>query len=100
LSDTPATRVLNAWVKLEGALRNALPVCSVSPPTQPTELLYALRINQRIGPEQEAWINILREVRNRVAHAPDEPPEEEVVRYEAEVALLTESLEGGRWEAC
>jgi len=97
---TPATRILSAWVELETALRKALPVCSVAPPTQPTELLSALRINHRIGPEEETRIQILREVRNRVAHAPEEPPEEEVFRYEAEVAALKGVLEGGPPGAC
>lgn len=100
MSHTPATRILNAWVELETALRRALPVCSVAPPTQPTELLSALRINHRIGPEEEARITGLRETRNRVAHAPEEPPEDEAVRYETEVAILKGYLEGGRSKAC
>lgn len=91
---TPATRILEAWVELEGALRAALPVCSVAPPTQPTELLSALRINHRIGEEEEARILALREARNRVAHAPEEPPEGEAARFEAEVVALMQALEG------
>jgi hypothetical protein len=94
MSATPAARILNAWVELETALRAALPVCSVAPPTQPTELLAALRINHRVGPEEEARVLTLREARNRVAHTPDEPPEEEAVRYEREVAALISTLAG------
>jgi hypothetical protein len=98
--DTPATRIMKAWVELETALRDALPVCSVAPPTQPTELLSALRINHRIGPEEEERILRLREARNRVAHSPEEPPEEEAARYEAQVAALKSGLTGGPWETC
>ena len=94
MSHTPATRIMNAWVELETALREALPVCSVAPPTQPTELLSALRINHRIGPEEEERILALRESRNRIAHTPEEPPEEEAARYEAEVAALRSHLGG------
>jgi len=90
--DTPAARILNAWVELETALRNALPVCSVAPPTQPIELLSALRLNHCIGPEEEERILALRQARNRVAHDPDEPPEEEAMGYESEVGALKELL--------
>ena len=100
MSDTPATRILNAWVELETALRKALPVCAVAPPTQPAELLSALRINHRISPGEEARILLLRETRNRVAHDPDEPPEEEAVGYEAEVEALKRHLGGGPPESC
>ena len=92
MSDTPATRIMTAWVELETALREALPVCSVAPPTQPTELLSALRINHSIGPEEEERILVLRQIRNRVAHSPQEPPEVEVTRYESEVAALKSRL--------
>jgi hypothetical protein len=95
-----ATRILEAWIQLENALRAALPVCSVQPPTQPSELLYALRINHQIGHPEEARILALREIRNRVAHAPKEPPRDEAVRFEEEVEALTAHLAGGPSEAC
>ena len=95
MSDDPANRILNAWSELEAAMRAALPVCSISPPNQPGELLAALRINHRIGLEEEERIQALREIRTRVAHDPGEPPEEEAAQYEAEVALLKEQLGGG-----
>lgn len=94
MSDTPATRILQAWVELETALREALPVCSVAPPTQPTELLSALRINHRIGPEEEERILALRGTRNRVAHTSEEPPEAEAAGYESEVEALKKGLRG------
>jgi hypothetical protein len=87
-------------VDLEGALRAALPVCSVAPPTQPTELLSALRINHRIGEEEEDRIRALREIRNRVAHEPEEPPEGEASRYENEVAALKSALAAPRPGLC
>jgi len=93
MTETPATRIMKAWVELEAALRGALPVCSVAPPTQPTELLSALRINHRIGPEEEERILALREIRNRAAHQPEEPPEDEAIRYEEESAALRRNLE-------
>jgi len=93
MKETPAHRIMKAWVELEAGLRRALPVCSVAPPTQPTELLSALRINRRIGPEEEGRIMALREIRNRVAHQPEEPPEDEAIRYEEEVAALRTTLE-------
>lgn len=94
MSASPADRILEAWVELEGALRNALPVCSVAPPTQPGELLAALRINHRIGQEEEDRILALREIRNRVAYDPGEPPEEEAARFEGQVAELKAHLAG------
>ena len=96
---SPATRVLEAWVRLERGLRDALPVCSVQPPTQPTELLSALRINHRIGPEEEARILALREVRNQIAHSPEDPPPREADRFEQEVDDLLTGLEAGK-ETC
>lgn len=93
-----ADRILHAWIQLESALRDALPVCSVQPPTQPSELLSALRINHRIGAEEEARVLILREERNRVAHAPGDPPRDQADRFEAEAtalrALLSEDPRG------
>ena len=94
MDDSPATRILGAWADLEEALRRALPVCSVAPPTQPTELLSALRINHRVDAEGEARILALREIRNRVAHDPAEPPEAEAAAFEAEVAGLKAGLTG------
>ncbi len=97
---TPALRVLQAWCDLETALRGALPACSVAPPTQPSELLAALRINRRIGPEEEAEVMALRELRNRAAHTLEEPPEHEAARYEARVAELKGRLAGGLPGVC
>jgi hypothetical protein len=87
-----SSRILSAWVELESALRNALPVCSVAPPNQPSELLSALRINHTIGPEEEARILHLREIRNRIAHDPNEPSDPEVDWFEAEVIELKREL--------
>jgi hypothetical protein len=92
MENTPSGRILAAWVKLEEGLRAALPVCSVAPPTQPSELLSALRINGTLGPEEEERIRDLREVRNRVAHDPTDPPEDEAKRFEEAVATLLEGL--------
>jgi hypothetical protein len=88
MEQTPAMRILSAWVELEAALRNALPDCSVAPPTQPAEVLAALLINRRIGAAEEGRIRTLREVRNRVAAVPEEPLAEEAERYEKEAAAL------------
>lgn len=93
MSPKTADRVLNAWVELENTLRGALPVCSVAPPTQPVELLAALRINHRIGQDEEEEILSLRDTRNRVAHQPEEPTEEEARRYEEAVTRLRSRLE-------
>jgi hypothetical protein len=95
-----ADRILQAWIVLEGALRRALPVCSVQPPTQPSELLSALRINHRIGAEEEARALALRETRNRVAHAPGDPNREEVDWFEAEVAALIAHLSESPGSGC
>jgi len=93
MSPSTAERILNAWIELEDTLRNALPLCSVAPPTQPVELLSALRINHRIDQAEEEEILSLREARNRVAYQPDEPSEEEARRYEKAVAGLRARLE-------
>jgi hypothetical protein len=85
---------MESWIELEQALRRALPVCSVAPPNQPAELLAALRINRRIGQEDEERILALRDARNRVAYQPHEPPDEEARRYEEEVDRLVEMLAG------
>jgi hypothetical protein len=98
--NTPATRIMNAWVELEAALREALPVCSVAPPTQPTELLSALRIGHRIGAEEEERILALRRIRNLAAHTPEGPPEEEAAEYEVEVQALVKRLGGTHPGAC
>ncbi len=94
VNPSPSSRILENWIRLEGALRAALPSCSVQPPNQPGELLSALRVNHRIGPDQEARILKLREVRNRVAHDPTEAPESEADAFEEEVADLLGSLRG------
>ncbi|MFH1764466.1 MAG: hypothetical protein ABIF09_09765 [Gemmatimonadota bacterium] len=100
MKESTATRILEAWKRLENALRDALPVCSVQPPNQPSELLSALRINRRIGPDEEARILALREIRNRAAHTPDEPSPKEARRFEAEVEALIAHLAGGSGESC
>ena len=97
---SPANRILDAWAELEKGLRAALPFCSVQPPTQPAELLSALRINHQIGPEEESRIMALREVRNRVAHDPEDPLEEEVQRFEKEVREIIEVMKGPPVEPC
>lgn len=100
MKESTATRILEAWIRLESALRAALPLCSVQPPNQPAELLSALRINHQIGPEEEAQILSLREVRNRVAHDPGEPSAEEADRFERAVEALTTHLDGDRGTVC
>lgn len=96
----PSTRILEAWITLEEGLRAALPFCSVQPPTQPAELLSALRINHQIGPDEDSRIMALREVRNRVAHDPREPLEEEAKAFEQEVQDLLGTLEGHPGKSC
>ena len=100
MNESTATRILEAWIRLETALRAALPLCSFQPPNQPSELLSALRINHQIGPEEEAQILSLREIRNRVAHDPGEPSGEEADRFERAVEALTAHLAGDRGAAC
>lgn len=100
MTESTATRILEAWTHLERGLREALPVCSVQPPTQPSELLSALRINHQIGQDEETRILALREIRNRVAHAPDEPSHEEVDRFEKEVEALMAHLPGSSAGDC
>lgn len=95
MSESNAARILEAWVRLEVGLKAALPVCSVQPPTQPLELLSALRINGQIGAEEEELVLALRETRNRVAHDPDEPEVAEAEAFEAAVAELLGSLRPG-----
>lgn len=98
--EDPAMRILNAWVVLETALRNALPVCSVAPPTQPSELLSALRINHRIGIDEEERILALRELRNLAAYSGNEPSQEDARRFEEEVEALKAHLGPGFPESC
>ena len=98
--ESTASRILEAWIRLENVLRSALPVCSVQPPTQPAELLSALRINHRIGPEEEARILALREVRNLVAHNPEEPSSEEAHRFEEETKALVATIMKNKEESC
>lgn len=99
-SDSPATRILEAWVTLEEGLRAALPFCSIQPPTQPAELLSALRINHQIGPEEDSRIMALRDIRNRVAHDPEEPSREEGQRFEDEVQDILRILKGTQGDSC
>lgn len=94
MGDTPADRILAAWAELESALREALPVCAVAPPTQPSELLSALRINGTLGPGEEERVMDLRRTRNRVAHEVEEPSPKEAAMYLEEVAALQAALRG------
>jgi hypothetical protein len=98
--DDPALRIMNAWVVLETALRNALPVCSVAPPTQPSELLSALRINHRIGIDEERRILALRELRNLAAYSGTDPSQEDAHRFEEEVEALKAHLGPTSPESC
>jgi hypothetical protein len=100
MSDTAAGRIMEAWKDLEQGLRAALPVCSVAPPTQPSELLSALRINHSIGEEEERRIRNLREIRNRVAHGGREAEEGEADAFESEVRDLLAGMGGKTEEAC
>ena len=94
MGDTPADRILAAWAELESALREALPVCAVAPPTQPFEVLSALRIIGVLGPEEEGRVMDLRRARNRVAHQVEEPSPKEAATYLEEVAALRAALRG------
>lgn len=100
MNESTANRILEAWIRLENALRASLPVCSVQPPTQPSELLSALRINHQIGPAEEARILALREIRNQVAHAPEEPSDEDARGFEIEVEGLLTGLSSGPAGPC
>ena len=100
MTESTATRIIEAWIALETALKEALPVCSVQPPTQPSELLSALLINHKIGPDEEARVLALREIRNRVAHTPDEPPHDQATRFEAEVEALKTHLADRHGGSC
>jgi hypothetical protein len=91
---------MKSWVVLETSLREALPVCSVAPPTQPSELLAALRINGKIGPEEEARIRALRQKRNRVAHTLEEPPPSDADAFEAAVEEIQAKLRDEPAGAC
>jgi spore cortex formation protein SpoVR/YcgB (stage V sporulation) len=57
--------------------------------------LAALRLNQSIGAEEEALIRSLREERNRIAHAEEEPAEEDVRAFVEAVSTLKEKLRRG-----
>ncbi len=92
MSDAVAERIVRAWGELEDALRGALPVCSVAPPTQPSELVAALRVSGILGPEDEAHIAELRKVRLRAAFGGEEFPEVEAARYEEAVRSLVERV--------
>jgi hypothetical protein len=100
MDESPAHRILGAWAELESALRGALPVCAVVPPTQPSELLAALRISGVVGPAEEVRIMALRQTRNRVAHQVGEPSPEETAAYLAEAAALVAALRGTSDEPC
>ena len=102
MPDSNATRILEAWIRLEEGLRKALPVCAVQPPTQPLELLSALRINGQIAVTEEERVLALREIRNRVAHDPDEPADVEAEAFEQAVSELLGSLQrdAGSTPAC
>jgi len=100
MADSPGARILKSWIELEAALRGALPVCSMAPPTQPSELLAALRINHSIGPDEEALVRSLREIRNRVAHSGQEPPGSEAATFEEAVEGLKIRLRQGAPETC
>lgn len=95
MSESNAGQIIASWIDLEAAMRDALPFCSVAPPTQPAELLAALRVNRSIGAEEEALIRSLREERNRIAHAEQEPTEEEVRAFMEAVSGLTNKLRRG-----
>jgi len=92
MTESSATRILEAWSRLEAGLRQALPVCAVQPPTQPLEMLSALRINGQLGPDEEEEVLALREIRNRVAHSPEEPEEAAAEEYESKVEDLLSGL--------
>jgi uncharacterized protein YutE (UPF0331/DUF86 family) len=94
MDDSAAARIITAWAELEGSLRSALPACSLVPPTQPAELLAALRINGVLGPEEEERIVALRRLRNRVAHGMEEPSPDAAADYLAEVDSLLAVLRG------
>jgi len=96
----PSARMVAAWVRLENHLRKALPACVVSPPTQPSELLSALRISHAIDAEGEERIRTLRDLRNRAAHGIDHLTEEDAEAFEAEVASLLDSLPPPTAESC
>lgn len=100
MTESPAMRVLHTWIELEDALRKALPVCSVAPPTQPSELLSALRINRRIGPEEEEQIRALRETRNRVAAGVHEPTEEEADTFAGQTEAILIHLQASPSDSC
>jgi hypothetical protein len=100
MADSPGARILKSWVDLEAALRGALPVCSVAPPTQPSELLAALRINHSLGPDEEALVRSLREIRTRVAHSGQEPPEAEAAEFEEAVEGIKLRLRQGALGTC
>ncbi len=100
MHDSPADRILAAWVELESALRRALPACAVAPPTQPSELLSALRMNRVLGPHEEERIMALRQARNRVAHQAEEPSREEADAYLQEVAALMAAVYGDAGKSC
>ncbi len=78
--ERPAPDLLEEWIELERALREGLPVCTTRPPNQPTELLTALRVTDRIDGALEERVRALRALRNRAAHDPDFTPSAADVR--------------------
>jgi hypothetical protein len=92
MDDSAAVSIITAWTELEASLRSALPACALVPPTQPAELLSALRINGVLGPEEEERIVALRRLRNRVAYGMEEPSPEAATAYLAEVDSLKAAL--------
>jgi len=91
MSDT-AERIVRAWTELEEALRGALPACSIAPPTQPSELVAALRVSGVLGPEDEARVAELREIRLRAAFGGEDLPDEDAARCEEAVRGLVERM--------
>lgn len=91
-SDLAAQEILEAWRELEEALRTRLPSCAPAPPSQPGELVTALRLLGGLGPQEEVEIEELRRERNRVAHTPQAPSRDQVRRYRQRIAVLMERL--------
>jgi len=100
MDDSAAASIITAWAELEASLRSALPACSLVPPTQPAELLAALRVNGVLGPREEERIMALRRRRNRVAHGMEEPSAEGAADYLAEVDSLLAALRSPSSGAC
>ena len=100
MDDSAEARIITAWAELEASLRSALPVCALVPPTQPAELLSALRINGVLGPGEEERIMALRQWRNRVAHGMEGASLEASTDYLAEVDSLKAVLRSASSGPC